>query len=571
MPTRSIRVENVAQAFLELLRERGIDCLFGNSSTSVIDGLAKFAAEGKRTPRPVMLPHEYPAVAMAHGYYLATGRPQAAILYSTVGTANALGAIINASRARIPVLVAAARSSLTEDGSLRGARDIHVQWAQESFDQAGMVREYVKWDYELRQPVQLETVIDRALELALDEPRGPVYLALPRDVMAQPLKHIRLASPSRRQGAGRRFADPAQIEAAAQVLARAHRPLVITSEAGRDPAAVAGLVELADAGAMQVIEASPVYANFPASHPGHAGYVFGSQLHPDICRADAILVVESDVPWFPSRVRLREQTRVVQLGVDPFFSRYPTRNFRCDVAIAAAPAVALPQLAEAVRRRVKAKDVKARRAALESRYRRMRAAWARAASAERSRRPIGFQWAARCIGEVLGPDTIVVNEYPLDLRHAPPPASGTYFGPSHAGGLGWGFGAALGVKLGAPERTVIATLGDGSYLFSVPTACHFAARKHDLPVLTVVFNNSSWDEVKKSTSSIHPGGWAASGQDFPMSDLSPAPHYEQIVRAFDGYGERVEAPSELPAALRRALRAVRKERRQALLNVVCRR
>ncbi len=571
MAKKTFHVETVGQALLEILRERGVDCIIGNAFTSIIDGLAKFEVEGKSTPRPVMVPHEQAAVAMAHGYYAVTGRPQVAIVFSIPGTANATGAIINASRARVPMIVLAARSALTDDGSLRGARDIHVQWAQESYDQAGMVREYVKWDYELRQPAQLESVVDRALELALDEPRGPVYLTLPRDVIAQPLQEITVTSPSRREVASRRYPDPARIEEAADILARARRPLVVTSELGRDPEAVAGLVELADAGAVEVVEASPTHANFSAAHPCHAGYVFGSDLHPGIPKADALLVVDCDVPWFPSRVKIRDRTQVVHLATDPFFGRYPTHNFRCDVPIAADPSVALPLLAKALRQRVRRADVKARRQALASRHKATRAAWDKAARAESARTPIGFQWAARCVRELQGPDTIVVNEYPLDLRHAPPQGPGTYLGASHAGGLGWGFGAALGAQLGAPDRTVIATLGDGSYIFSVPTACHQVARTHELPVLTIIFNNGVWDEVSNSTRNVHPDGWAASTQNFPMVSMGPSPRFEEIVGAFDGHGERVENPEELPAALKRALDVVQKERRQALVNIICRR
>jgi len=570
MPRIAVEVETIGQAVLELLRERGIDHLFGNASTSIIDGLARLTAQGRSGPRALTVPHEQAAVAMAHGYYALSGRMQAAIVYSTVGTANALGAIINASRARVPILVLAARSALSDDGEIRGARDIHVQWAQESYDQAAMVREYVKWDYELRAADQLEVVIDRAIEMALDEPRGPVYLSLPRDVIARSLSAVTMDSPSRRNVASRRFPDPDRIEAAARILASARNPLIVTSEVGRDPAAVPALVELCEAGAISLIEASPAYANFPASHPCHAGYVFGSQVHPDIPDADAILVIDSDVPWFPARSTLADATRVIHLGVDPFYSRYPMRNFRCDVPIAADPVVALPMLAEALRHRAKKREVAERRVAFERRHREQRAEWAAAALAERSRNKIGFQWASHCIASLVDADTIVVNEYPLDLRHAPPFGPGRYFGPSHAGGLGWGFGAALGVKAAARDRTVIAALGDGSYIFSVPTACHLVARAQDLPLLVVVFNNSSWEEVAKSTLSVHPGSWAASDNQMPMVSLAPSPNFEEIVRAFGGHGERVESPDALLGALQRALVAVRAGR-QALVNIACQR
>ncbi|MEE1556310.1 MAG: thiamine pyrophosphate-binding protein, partial [Alphaproteobacteria bacterium] len=297
MAKKTFKVETVGQALLEILRERGIECLIGNAFTSIIDGLSKFEAEGKSTLRPVMTPHEQTAVTMAHGFYAVTGRPQAAIVYSTPGTANIAGALVNASKAQIPLIVLAASSALTDDGSMRGARDIHVQWAQESFDQAGMIREYVKWDYELRQPAQLESVINRALEMAMDQPRGPVYISLPRDVIAEALTAVTINTPARREVANQRHPDPARLQEAAKILAESKSPLIITSELGRSALAVAGLVELADAGAIEVIEASPVYANFPADHSCHAGYVFGSAIHPAIAKADALLVIDCDVPW----------------------------------------------------------------------------------------------------------------------------------------------------------------------------------------------------------------------------------------------------------------------------------
>jgi acetolactate synthase-1/2/3 large subunit len=434
-----------------------------------------------------------------------------------------------------------------------------------------MLREWVKWDYELRQPVQLEAVVDRALELAMAEPRGPVYLTLPREVLAQPLGELTIQSPARRQVASRRFPDPARIEEAAERLVAARSPLIVTAELGRSHQAVDGLIALADAGAFPVLEASPVYVNFPADHPCHAGWVFGSQDNAAVAEADAVLVVDCDVPWFPSRSGPPDDATVIQLAVDPFYSRYPMRSYPCDVPVAGEPAVALPLLAEAVRRRVDPAGAAVRRRRLGEAHRARREAWARAALAEAGRTPIGFQWASRCVGEVLGPDTIVVNEYPLDLRHAPPRGPGACFGSPHSGGLGWGLGAALGAKLGAPDKTVIATVGDGAYVFGAPTAAHLAARLHGLPFLTVIFNNAAWEAVERATRSVHPGGWAATTGSFPLSGLSPAPRYEEVVRGFDGHGERVEDPAELPAALRRALRAVREEGRQAVLNVICRR
>ena len=146
----------------------------------------------------------------------------------------------------------------------------------------------------------------------------------------------------------------------------------------------------------------------------------------------------------------------------------------------------------------------------------------------------------------------MVNEYPIDRRFIGFDRPGSFFGQPHASGLGWGLPAALGIKLAAPDRTVIAALGDGSYLFNEPAACHFVARAQGLPVLTVLFNNGQWEAVKSSALGLYPEGWARSTDTFPLTALTPAPAYEEIVRAFDGHGERVDRPADVGPALERA-------------------
>ena len=147
---------------------------------------------------------------------------------------------------------------------------------------------------------------------------------------------------------------------------------------------------------------------------------------------------------------------------------------------------------------------------------------------------------------------------------------GSYFGSSPASGLGWGGGAALGAKLAAPDRLVIAVLGDGSHLFGNPVAVHHAPTVHNLPVLFVVMNNSMWGAVRRATLGMYPQGEAARSNKPPFIDLDELPAFEQVCAAAGGYGERVEDPAALPAALERASHAVTVEKRQALLNVICR-
>jgi acetolactate synthase I/II/III large subunit len=572
MSSRTLHPETTAEAYLELLKDRGIDVFLGNAGTdfaSLVEAFARFEADGRPAPRPLVVPHEFVAVSMAHGYYAAGGQPAAVMVHVTVGTGNASTAIITAARANVPVLMSAGRTPITEEG-MSGSRDLHIHWAQESFDQAAMLREYVKWDYELRTSGQLEAVVDRAFELMLAEPRGPVYLTLPREVLAAPPGAMTIASPTRRRSLSERFPDPARVEEAARLLARAERPLILASAAGIDPRAVSGLVELAEAGAISVVEADPIYLNFPHGHNLHLGYNQAGTTNPSLADADAILVVEADVPWYPALQKPAAGAAVIHLGVDPFFSRYPMRSYPCDVPIAATPAAALPLVAEAVRRHADRHRVTQRAERLAAEHRQRHAAWEEMALQQAGKSMIGFAWAARCIGDVLDESTVVVNEYPLDRRFAAFTRPGSYFASPHSSGLGFGLGAALGAKLARPDATVIATVGDGACFFGEPLSCLFVQRAHALPILTVVFNNQQWEAVKFGALAVHPDGVAKARGRFPLSSLTPSPRFEELARAVDGYGERVERPGDLAAALKRGLAAVR-EGRPAILNVLCQR
>jgi acetolactate synthase-1/2/3 large subunit len=178
-----------------------------------------------------------------------------------------------------------------------------------------------------------------------------------------------------------------------------------------------------------------------------------------------------------------------------------------------------------------------------------------------------MEWVSHCVGQVRDADTILVNEYDLRANQVSINEPGTFFGSPMSSGLGWCFGAALGVKLAKPDSVPIICMGDGAYHFTGATACHFMAQK--LPVLAVVFNNQCWNAVKGSVIDLYPKGWAVREKSFSLCDLEPAPAYEKIAEAFGGYGERVEDPEKIIPALKRAMKAVRQEKRQALLNVIC--
>jgi acetolactate synthase-1/2/3 large subunit len=560
-------VESTADAYLELLAARGVEYFFANAGTDfapIIEAYARRGAQGQASPRPITVPHEVPAVAMAHGYTMVSGRAQAVMVHVIVGAGNAAGGVINAARSNIPMLFSAGRNPITEAGDA-GSRDRPIHWAQEAFDQAGMLREFVKWDYELKRFDQLETVVDRALTLAQSEPRGPVYLTLPREVLAERHDAIEYADPARAVAPAATLPDPVAVNEAAAMLAAARNPIIITKALGRDPAAVPALVRLAETLGAPVFDQFHTYVNFPQDHGLHGGF----EAAPHLADADAILVIESDVPWFPQMNRPKAETRIVHLGVDPLFSRYPVRGFPADLALAGTPRLALAALADAVTRRVNATSVAERRERWTAAGARRREAAAAKSRAVQSDSPIDMVWLSRAIGDLVDDRTIVVNEYDLDTTQCTFTRPGGYFGAPPSGGLGWGLGAALGAKLAAPDHSVICCIGDGAYIFGSPTASHFVSRAYNLPVLFVVFNNRTWNAVKRAVQTYARDGWAVRTDSMPLTALEPSPDYEMICQASGGHGERVEDPAALPDALRRGLRIVKEEKRQVVLNVIC--
>lgn len=565
MNRSSPELATAADVLLARLRANHVDYFFANAGTdfpSIVESLAAARQSGRETVRPVICPHENAAVSMAHGYTMVTGRPQAVMVHVTVGTANAVCGLINAEREQIPMLFMAGRTPLLEQG-LPGSRSLNIHWAQEMFDQGGLVRETVRWDYELRHQDQTRDIVDRAFAVANSAPRGPVYLSLPREILAASTNADGISDPPSAAPRGLGAPDPASVDEAAAILRSAEHPLIVTSSAGRDQGAVAALAAFAEKFAIPVVDFRPRYLNLPASHPMHWGYEVG----PHIGGADAILVLDSDVPWIPRLAAPKPGVPVIQVGADPLFERYPTRGFPSTVTIAAPVAATLAAIDAAFRPDKAATE--ARRKRISAAHRDMRAA-AAAAIRPADGGMMTFAWASKCLGEAAGGEATYVNEYPLIRTAIDIERPGGLYGSSPAGGLGWGLPAALGAKLASPDRLIVAAQGDGSYMFTNPVACHQIATANDLPVLTVVFNNQAWAAVERATKAMYPKGAAAQANAVPLSDLSPSPAFETIVEACGGWGARVDDPDALPGVLEKAVDMVQGEGRQALVNIYCR-
>jgi acetolactate synthase-1/2/3 large subunit len=553
-----------AEDYLDALAAHDIEHLFCNPGTDfapIVEAFARAAGTNRKVPRPMVVPHENAALSMAHGFTMVTGKPQAVMLHTNVGTANAINMLIDASRDRIPVLLTSGRTPFTETGA-EGSRSVYIHWAQEMYDQAGMLREVVKWDYEMKRGDQAATVVDRALELATASPKGPVYLSLPREVLGEVVNVPAESNRARRARPRAPVPSLADIEKLAGLIATARAPVVITGLLGQDPRDAVVLSRLAERWALPVIPFNTRYFAISANHPMFQG----SMPRPLLDSADLVIVIESDVPWIPSKEQPPANARIVQIGEDPLYARYPMRGFPSDLTITASALSVLEALEQALHGRSGA-FVEERRARLVARSAELHAQWRGEAEQAGRGNKNTLAWLNHCLREVVDRDTIVVSEYSFRQEHCPLQTPGSLFSVSAAGGLGWGFGASLGAKLAAPERQVLSVLGDGAYMFANPTACHYVAQMQNLPVLTVIYNNALYGAVRRATLDMFGSGVAAQNDGRLLADL-PAPNFEKIVAAHDGHGERVERPADLPVALRPAAAAVRGGQ-QALVNVIC--
>jgi acetolactate synthase I/II/III large subunit len=570
---KQFAAETVAEAYLALLKDRGVDRLFVNAGTdfaSIVEAYGRLKQSGLDLPEVVVCSHENMAVSMAHGTYLGDRSVSAVMLHTSVGTANGICGIFNASRDRIPIVLTAGRSPLFEHTTF-GARNAGIHWAQEMFDQAGMLREFVKWDYELRDGVQVEEVVDRAVDVALTEPRGPVYLSLPREVLAKPADGLQ-ARPKAPHPSGP-APSPEAVAALADYLTDATLPIIAAQTSGADPTTVPLLDDLCRRYSIGLAEAGPRYVNASDDHPLHLGFGLGRLL----VDADVLCFIDVDVPWTQTASNPRDETVIVQTGPDPHFARYPIRSHRSDLAITTTAKHLLEALAPALEEREgridpgryqRLADLAAeRRTQVEAVKAEEAASIAKGGSADAPITKTFMNWA---LDQVRPRDSIIVNEYwaRRDMQSDLEP--GAYFGTPPAGGLGWGLPAALGVQMVRPDDVVIAAVGDGAYIFANPAACHHAMAMHNLPVLTIVCTNAKWGAVEGSARAMYPEGYASSaGELTPLARLQPVPDFEKYAEASGGYGEGVSTRAELIPALERALKVVREERRPALVNVQC--
>ncbi len=508
----------VAQA----LKAEGVDTLFTLCGGHVMPIYEGCRLEGLRV---IDTRHEQAAAHAAEAWGRIRRGCGVALATAGPGVTGTVTAVANCAVAQTPLVL------------LGGARPLAQaeRRALQELDQLALFRPLVKWAAACTQAERIPEYVAAAFRHALAQPRGPVYLELPMDVLFQEAAPEAPPAPARSEG--RAFPDPDQVAAAADLIASAERPCLVAGSGVWWDGGWEALRELAEAAGLPVFLQGAARGSLP---PGHE-LLFQHARGAALADADLLCVVGTSLDFRLRFGRLAEGARLVHVHPDP---AEIGRNRSPEVGIVADCAAALAALAQAIPRRSRG------RPAWLDRLRQAESAWweKHRSQIESAACPIHHYRLGAELDRVLDPEAIVIGDggdvvaaVSRVLRvHKP----GHWLDPGPFGCLGVGPPYALGVKVAMPHAPVVLVAGDGSFGlngFELDTLCRFR-----LPVVIVIGNDAGWGEIRIPQIGIY-------GEEAEVATaLAPTP-YERLAEVFGGHGERVERPEEIGPALERAM------------------
>jgi thiamine pyrophosphate-dependent acetolactate synthase large subunit-like protein len=533
-------------AVCEQLLADDISYVFGNPGTveqGFLDALASYPAL-----QYVCTLHETVALAIADGYARATHRPAVVQLHSGVGLGNGIGMMYQANRGHAPLVVLAG-----EAGVCYEAMD-----AQMAADLVSMARPVTKWAGRVTHPASLLRLLRRAIKIATTPPTGPVFLALPMDVLDAPNEEEAVPTSIL---ATRTVPEPALVSQAARLLADAEYPLIIAGDGVAFSAAQPELARVAELWGAAVWGADSSEVNLSSEHPhfgGLLGHMFAKDSQPVTARADAVLICGTYVfpEVFPALAgAFAPQAKIVHIDLD---TDAIAKNFPVDLGLVSDPKLTLAQLAGALDGEMSPRQRQAARLRSENLVAAQGQARADKLRADRARRDEVPLHASRFMAELadLAPADVIVFDEAITTsgeltRYLPPTQPGRYL-QTRGGSLGVGLPGALGLKLANPEQVVFGFAGDGGAMYTIQAL--WTAAHHGIGAKLVVCNNRSYQILKDNISQY----WRERGlpeHGFPASfDLrDPELRFDRLAESLGIPAARVETASQIRPAITRAL------------------
>ncbi len=579
------RAEWGSDVVVDLLKAFAIEYIAINPGATfrgLHDSLVNYG--GNHAPEIILCNHEEIAVALAHGYARAKGRPMAAAVHNVVGLQHASMAIYNAWADRLPVIV------LGGTGPMDSAnRRPWIDWVHTALVQGNLVRDFVKWD---DQPASVEAVPDsfiRAYRLATTDPQGPVYICYDGDVQEKKLES-ELSFPSLD-----RYPAPLPLQAPEEGfektvgwLLEAKKPVILADWVGRRETGFNALGELAELLGAPVLDQFGRF-NFPVQHPLN----LTGQSEQVLPQADLLLAL--DVPDLEGATARRAQERgnrratpltsasakIINVGLDDLLVRAWATDFnklrQADLMISADTSVFLPELV----RRLKAEkkltglkdDIARRRADWEKIYEQKKAALEKELKSKWDEKPIAMTRLYAEIGEALkNEDWVLTNGSSQGKENFYLPAAkfNQILGKYKGGGLGYGMPASLGAALAhqGSGKFCVNLQPDGDLLFTVSSI--WTAVHHAIPLLSIVCSNRSYFNDEEHQERI------ALQRHRPVENKTvgiriedPNVDFGAMARTYGCWGAGpITEPKDLIKTLREAVKVV-KSGKPALVDVVC--
>jgi benzoylformate decarboxylase len=534
------------QAIMEIFQAEGVQYIFGNPGTTEL-GFLDMLQDYPQLQYIVCL-HESVALGAAQMYANASGKTGVVNLHVAPGLGNALGALYNATIGKMPLVVTA------------GQQDSRylVREPILSYDLVSMAKPLVKWAVQVQHVEEIPVIFPRAFKVAQDAPRGPVFIALPGDVIDQ---EAELRLPPASTPYRRNRPDPDGLSAAADLLTRATHPVIICGDGVAATQAQAELVQVAELLGAQVWNTViPGALGFPNTHPQFRGALPAeyNTIRQALGNADVVLAVGVnlfDEVFYNEGSPLPEGCALIHLDNA---SWEIGKNLPTTVGLLADPKLALQELSEVV---VPKMDGAAQHAAAAR-----RTAMTQQKQQERERQeqrvqqnwdssPIAVPRLMAALRHCLPEDVVIYSEAITAetdlLRTLPVERPSSLFG-NHGGGIGQGLPGALGVKLAQPQRPVVALVGDGSAMYTIQSL--WTAARHHIAVLYIILNNQSYRILKFNMNRYRRALHIPAGRPYPFMDLTNPPlAFVEIAHGMGVSGRRVADPDEIELAVQEAL------------------